>query len=161
MVTWFGERLVLFRRITSALIRQLAPERVDEDQSRVVRPNMAMVMSQANLSGDESGVWTLVTAPTSAALMETMACAVDPRVWAQVRGRIAALDPSEAQIAALRASELNFVSTQPFSVQNARLIAAGWFSINRWTYAGIILFVAFLLGSSTFWLMRNIGRRQP
>ncbi|MBK9081489.1 MAG: cellulose biosynthesis cyclic di-GMP-binding regulatory protein BcsB [Rhizobiales bacterium] len=161
MVTWFGERLVLFRRITSALIRQLAPERVNEDQSRVVRPNMSLLMSQANLSGDESGVWTLVTAPTSAALMETMACAVDPRVWAQVRGRIAALDPSEAQIAALRASELNFVSTQPFSVQNARLIAAGWFSINRWTYAGIILFVAFLLGSSTFWLVRNIGRRQP
>lgn len=160
-IEWFGERLRIFRRIAAGVVRRLAPEQFDDDQSRIVRPNVAMLMSQASVHGDASGVWTLVTAPSPTALAETAGCAVDPRVWAQVRGRIAALDSNEAQVSALRASGLEFVGTQPLSVQNARLIAAGWFSTNRWTYAGMVLFLAVLLGSSTFWLVRNIGRRQP
>lgn len=160
-VEWFGERLRIFRRIAAGVVRRLAPEHVDDDQSRIVRPNVAMLMSQTSLGGDAAGVWTLVTAPSPTALAETIGCAVDPRVWAQVRGRIAALDSSEAQVSSLRAADLEFVGTQPLSIQNARLIAAGWFSTNRWTYTGLVLIIATLLGSATFWLVRNVGRRQP
>ena len=160
-VEWFGERLRIFRRIAAGVVRRLAPEHVDDDQSRIVRPNVAMLMSQTSLGGDAAGVWTLVTAPSPTALAETIGCAVDPRVWAQMRGRVAALDSSEAHVASLRAADLHFVGTQPLSIQNARLIAAGWFSTNRWTYTGLVLALAALLGSATFWLVRNVGRRQP
>jgi hypothetical protein len=143
-----------------SFLARLAPDRPDDDLTRVVGPESALVMAQSSLDARENGVWTIVTAPTSTALNEAMACAVDPRVWAQMRGRVAALDAGEAQVASLSASELDFVTTQPLSIGNARLVAAGWFSSNRWSYTGLILLIAIGLGTATFWLVRNLGRRQ-
>lgn len=145
--------------VKSFLLR-LAPDRPDDDLTRVVGPESALVMAQSSLDAREKGVWTIVTAPSATALNEAMACAVDPRVWAQMRGRVAALDAGEAQVASLAASDLDFVTTQPLSVGNARLVAAGWFSSNRWSYTGMILLIAIGLGTATFWLVRNLGRRQ-
>ena len=148
------------RRAAGALARRLAPERPDDDLTQVIGPESALLMAQSSLSGSENGVWTLVTAPNPSALNEAMACAVDPRVWAQLRGRIAALDPTEAQVTSLASRDLAFVTTQPLSISNARLVAAGWFSSNRWTYVGLLLAFAIALGTATFWLVRNLGRRQ-
>ena len=82
------------------------------------------------------------------------------RAFAGPHEVIAALDAGEAQVASLSASELDFVTTQPLSIGNARLVAAGWFSSNRWSYTGLILLIAIGLGTATFWLVRNLGRRQ-
>lgn len=150
----------VFRRGAGALVRRLAPERPDDDLTQVIGPESALVMAQSSLNRGEDGVWTLITAPNPSALNEAMACAVDPRVWAQLRGRISALDPAEAQVSSLASRDLAFVTTQPLSIGNARLVAAGWFSSNRWTYVGLMLALAFLLGTATFWLVRNLGRRQ-
>jgi hypothetical protein len=155
-----GEGLGAVKQGASVALRKLAPERFEDDLSRVVRPQTSLVIAQSNLNGEAAGVWTLVTAPTSGQLMENMACAVDPRIWAQWRGRVAALDPDEAEVSALRAADLDFVPTRPLSVGNARLIAAGWFSSNRWSYAGLVLLLAIALGSTTFFLVRGLGRRQ-
>lgn len=150
----------MLRRLAGAFVRRLAPERPDDDLTQVIGPGSALLMAQSSLNRGEDGVWTLVTAPSPSALNEAMACAVDPRVWAQLRGRLAALDPTEAQVSSLAARDLAFVSTQPLSIGNARLIAAGWFSSNRWTYVGLVLALAIALGAATFWLVRNLGRRQ-
>lgn len=150
----------LFRRAAGALGRRLAPERADDDLTQVIGPESALLMAQTSLNRREDGVWTLVTAPNSTALNEAMACAVDPRVWAQLSGRVATLDPSEAQVSSLASRNLDFVTTQPMSIGNMRLVAAGWFSSNRWTYVGLVLTFAFLLGTATFWLVRNLGRKQ-
>jgi hypothetical protein len=160
MVEGAADALSAVKRGGAGLLGKLAPERFDDDLSSVVRPQTSLLIAQSNLTGDASGVWTLVTAPTSTQLMDNMACAADPRIWAQLRGRVAALDPEEAKVSALQAANLDFVPTRPLSIGNARLIAAGWFSSNRWTYAGLVLLLAIALGTSTFFLVRNLGRRQ-
>ncbi|HUZ67785.1 MAG TPA: hypothetical protein VMU56_09005, partial [Beijerinckiaceae bacterium] len=52
------------------------------------------------------------------------------------------------------------IVTQPLSIQNTRLIVAGWFSLNGGIYVLAALATALGLAASTTWFVRNIGRRE-
>jgi hypothetical protein len=105
-------------------------------------------------------VKTLVTAPDAATLAHSVACLVDPRVWRQISGGMAVLNMSDAQIIASPAQDTRLISTQPFTLQNARLIAAGWFSLNNKVYVGLALLLGLILALTTSLFVRNVGRRQ-
>ena len=140
--------------------RQFASGGESDDVQRIYRPGNSLLIAQAALGGGADDVWTLVTAPNSALLAESVNCLSDPRVWRQVEGRLAALDASNGEIAALSASNLRFVATQPLSVSNLRLIAASWLSLNSSAYVALGLASALLFGFATFGFVRSVGRRQ-
>ncbi|MFZ9501480.1 MAG: cellulose biosynthesis cyclic di-GMP-binding regulatory protein BcsB [Beijerinckiaceae bacterium] len=120
----------------------------------------SLVVAQ-QIEGDQpSDVVTLVTAPDAATLLHSVDCLVDPRVWRQIGGRVAALNMSDAQVVAMQETDPRLISTQPLSLQNARLIAAGWFSLNRQIYVGLALFICLCLAAATTAFVRNVGRRQ-
>jgi len=126
----------------------------------VYRAGNSMLIAQATLGSGADDIWTLVTAPNSALLAESVNCLSDPRVWREVDGRMAALDASSGQIASLAPDALHFVATQPLSVSNVRLIAASWLSINSSVYVVLMLTGALLFGVATFGFVRSVGRRQ-
>ena len=125
----------------------------------VVDDNAGLLVAQKNHGDAGEGIWTIVTAPTPLALREGVACLVDPRVWSQLGGEVAALDTSEAKINLAAAQDARFITTQPLSFSNLRLIAAGWFSLNRAVYVAVILAMALLLASVTLLFVKNVGRR--
>ncbi|WP_246664542.1 cellulose biosynthesis cyclic di-GMP-binding regulatory protein BcsB [Rhodoblastus acidophilus] len=127
---------------------------------RVYRPANSLVIAQVPLGAGADDIWTLVTAPNTALLAESVNCLSDPRVWRQVEGRVAALDASNGEIAHLEPGSLRFVATQPLSVSNLRLIAASWLSLNSLAYVGLALLAALLFGAATFAFVRSVGRRQ-
>ena len=54
--------------------------------------------------------------------------------------------------------DTHFFPTQPFSVENYRLIAAGWLSNHAAWYIGAVLLMTLLLGGST-WAALHFSRR--
>ncbi|MCB1544405.1 MAG: hypothetical protein KDJ30_09070, partial [Rhodoblastus sp.] len=143
VVSWFG----------AALVSGPAEPEINSRASLIFAQNMI---------GDTiDDVWTLVTAPTSADLAESVPCLVDPRVWRQIAGRMSILDASEGSVVVAPARAQRLIATQPLTIENSRLIAAGWLSLNSQIYVVAALVVAMLLALTTSLFVRNVGRRQP
>lgn len=143
VVSWFGANIVS---------HQAEPE---------LTPRASLIVAQ-NMIGDTiDDVWTVVTAPTSADLAESVPCLVDPRVWRQIAGRMSILDASEGSVVTAPARAQRLIVTQPLTIENSRLIAAGWLSLNSQIYVALALVVAMLLALTTSVFIRNVGRRQP
>jgi len=120
----------------------------------------SLIVAQ-NILGDRApDVWTLVTAPTSAQLFDSVGCLVDPRVWGKLSGRMSALDASSGAVVTRPVRFSRLIVTQPLSLQNTRLIVASWFSLNGGVYVLAALVTALSLALSTACFVRNVGRRQ-
>ena len=131
----------------------------DAAEEPMLTERSSLLIAQNMLGETSDDVWTMVTAPNSAMLGESVACLVDPRVWRQVEGRLSALDPSEAAMHSKMAESPRFIETQPLSIGNLRLIAASWLSTNRYFYLAFSAFIALCLGAATTWFVRNVGRK--
>lgn len=131
----------------------------DRGEPAEMSPQTMLALGQ-NILGDSSeNVWTVLTAPNAEALADSVACLIDPRVSRQIAGRVSLLDISKARIDVTPVANTHFVITQPLSVGNARLIAAGWLSLNSRYYVGAALFLGFLLATTTRIFVRNVGRK--
>ncbi|WP_457798883.1 cellulose biosynthesis cyclic di-GMP-binding regulatory protein BcsB [Methylocystis sp. S23] len=122
-------------------------------------PQTSLALGQNILGGASENVWTVLTAPNADALADSVACLVDPRVSRQISGHVSLLDISKAKIDAVPVSNTHFVITQPLSLGNARLIAAGWLSLHSLYYVGAALVIGVLLALSTRVFVKNVGRR--
>ncbi|MCI4678432.1 cellulose biosynthesis cyclic di-GMP-binding regulatory protein BcsB [Rhodoblastus acidophilus] len=132
----------------------------DEAAAKIIyRSDNSLLIAQTVRGAAADDVWTLVTAPNSTLLSQSVDCLSDPRVWRHVDGRLSLLDDSDGAIATLPASQLHFVATQPLSVSNVRLISASWLSLNPAVYVTFTLIVAFILAAATLEFVRNVGRR--
>jgi hypothetical protein len=105
--------------------------------------------------------FTIVTAPTAELLQQSVACLVDPQVWYGLNGQIALMRNSALYTVAAQRDQLVLQVTQPYSFSNSRLVLAGWLSLNPFYFTATGLGLACLLAISTWWLVRNVGRRQP
>jgi hypothetical protein len=80
-------------------------------------------------------------------------------VTRQIAGRVSVLDLPEAKISVTPVADARFVVTQPLSISNVRLIAAGWLSLHSVTYVCGAIVIAVVLAVATRIFVRNIGRR--
>ncbi len=122
--------------------------------------NNQFLMAQAALGSGVDAVWTLATAPNARILAQSADCLSDPRVWMQVSGRMALLDDSQGSVTSVEPAAMTFVSTEPFSPTNLRLVTAGWLSINKSVYVTLTIFVGLVLAFATLHFVRNVGRSQ-
>jgi hypothetical protein len=118
-----------------------------------------LVLAQSILGSNAEDVRTIVTAPDSVTLQQSVACLVDPRVWGQVSGRMAMLDTADGRILPVPVEGSTLIATQVFSVGNARLIVAGWLSLNNKIYVVLALLLAALLALTTRTFVTNVGRK--
>lgn len=128
-------------------------------QKPQMSPQTLLALGQ-NILGDASDdVWTIVTAPNADMLADSVACLVDPRVSRQIAGRVSLLDLGQAKIETTPVDNARFIVTQPLSVANVRLIAAGWLSLHSLYYVAGAVWLALLLAATTRLFVRNVGRR--
>jgi hypothetical protein len=125
----------------------------------LIGPSAQLAVGQGFLGDGGADVWTIVTAPDADALADNVACLVDPRVSRQISGRLSVLSPSEMKIGIVPVDDAHFVVTQPLSVDNLRLIVAGWFSLHTLHYVVGALALALILTAATTLFVRNVGRR--
>lgn len=124
-----------------------------------INSGSSLIIAQNILGRSTDHVWTLVTAPNSALLAQSMGCLVDPRVWRQIGGKVSVLNADDGTVGTIAATDTVLVATQPLSVGNLRLIVAGWFSLNSKFYVLCALLLALCLATSTHVFLRNVGRR--
>ena len=118
-----------------------------------------LVIAQSILGSNAEDVRTIITAPDSVTLQQSVACLVDPRVWGQISGRIAMLNTADGRILPVPVEGATLIATQAFSVQNMRLIVAGWFSLNNKVYVILALLLAALLALTTREWVSHVGRK--
>jgi hypothetical protein len=122
-------------------------------------PQSLLAIGQNILGESSEDVWTVVTSPNAETLVEAVGCLVDPRVSRQIAGRLSVLDMSQAKIDVEPVADARFIITEPLSIGNARLIAAGWLSLHATLYVLAAMSLAVLLAVATRWFVRNVGRR--
>ncbi len=120
-------------------------------------PEASLVMAQ--VATEAGNVTTLVTAPDAGTLRASIACLLDPQVLAKVHGRLVALDASDGSVSATDATTFRYVSSGTASLGNARLVLAGWFSLNPAAFVAFALLTALCLSGTTLWFVKGIGRR--
>ncbi len=133
-------------------------ESTDGD-NRLMTPDSLLAVGQNVLGDGAEDVWTVVTAPNADDLADAVGCLVDPRVSRQIAGRLSVLDVARARMNVVPVDDPHFVATQPLSVGNVRLIAAGWLSLHALAYVLGALTLAVLLAAATRLFVSNVGRR--
>lgn len=107
---------------------------------------------------EETATWTVLTAPSGAALKAGMDDLAQDVRWQQLDGYASLAGEDAGALDTHAAARTRFVTTQPWSFANLRLIAANWLSSNILAYAAIFCVLSILLGIATSGLLRRFGR---
>ncbi|GJD50154.1 hypothetical protein OPKNFCMD_2891 [Methylobacterium crusticola] len=123
-----------------------------------VSPRATLLVGQAATGDSLDDLVTVVTAPNATILRASVSCLTDPGIWSRLRGRLATLDASDGSLATVEAAHPRLAETQVRSLDNLRLVVAGWLSMNPFIYVALSLAVALGLGVSTRTMVSGIGR---
>ncbi len=146
---WFNETF----GITVDMLR-FAPSR----EAGFVPPSSAVLMLAQGENPAGTGVWTLLTAPDEARLVQGAAALARQENWRRVSGHLATLDESYATVTSEPTTTASYVETAPRSLNNFRLIAANWLSANILSYSLLLVIACVLLGIMTSALLSRLGR---
>jgi hypothetical protein len=124
-----------------------------------IDPASSLILAQGMSPGSRENVTTIVTALDAPTLRGSVACLFDPQVWAKVHGRLAMLDGSSGEVTATDATSFHYIASDRTPIGNARLVVAGWFSLNPLAFVAFALLTALCLGGTTLWFVRGVGRR--
>ncbi len=100
----------------------------------------------------------MVTAPNVEELVTGVEAITTPRFWVGLHGRIAAYDGATG-VEIVPAQSERYILTGGFSLENIRLIAANWLSVNIVAYAVALVLLCCILGICTSALLSRLGRR--
>lgn len=124
------------------------------------RPEQTAKMLIAQESDpSQLGTWTAIISPDGSALKEGMQALAPREEWNKLRGRIIVYE-GEEDLTEVPVSRFRFMPTQPFSLDNIRLIAANWLSDNIMSYALLLAAGGILLGLATGGLLSLLGRNK-
>jgi hypothetical protein len=132
---------------------------VQPEHAMAIDPASSLILAQGMSPGSRENVTTIVTALDAPTLRGSVACLFDPQVWAKVHGRLAMLDGSSGEVTATDATSFHYIASDRTPIGNARLVVAGWFSLNPLAFVAFALLTALCLGGTTLWFVRGVGRR--
>lgn len=132
-------------------------------------PRSALALSQAPSSpptwrsafwpGTAPAPWTVLTAPDDASLATATALLTAPHTWLRLAGATAVYDDATGAVTTFPPRTIIDMATQPFSLVNARLVSANWFSINIAVYVWVIATMALCVGVTSWMFLRRLGRK--
>ena len=120
-------------------------------------PTARLIVAQQS-DPTELGTWTAVISPDTDLLAEGMRNFSTRTEWDKLKGRITVYEGADKEPSEVPVGQFRFSPTQPFSFENARLIAANWLSDNIMSYALLLGAGSVLLGLATGGLLSLLGR---
>ncbi|MFB9950127.1 cellulose biosynthesis cyclic di-GMP-binding regulatory protein BcsB [Rhizobium puerariae] len=123
-------------------------------------PRTAELIIAQQSDPTEVGTWTAVISPDAASLAKGMRTFAAHAEWDRLKGRIMVYEGDGKEPSDVPVNRFRFVPTQPFSLENARLIAANWLSDNIMSYALLLAAGGILLGLATGGLLSLLGRNE-
>jgi hypothetical protein len=104
---------------------------------------------------------TVFVAPSPAHLSQSVNEVLAGSLWQQFVGDAAVYTAKDNAVSTHVSSQILLVPTASFSLQNVRLIAAGWLSHNVSVYLGILLVLFVIMTAFMQWTLRSSGVREP
>jgi cellulose synthase operon protein B len=115
-----------------------------------------LVLAQA--PKDANKLWTIVAARNAEDLVDGVEAITVRRIWSSLSGRVAAYDGTSG-VQTVPPKGERYILTGGFSIENMRLIAANWLSVNIVAYAIALVLLCCVLGICTSALLSRLGRR--
>ncbi len=132
-------------------------------------PRSSLALAQAPAStptwrsafwpGAAPAPWTLLVGANDAALATATGMVTAPQGWLRLAGATAVYDEVTGAVATFPPATVVDVATQPFSISNARLVSANWFSINIAVYVWVVGTMILCVGVTSWMFLRRLGRR--
>ncbi len=122
----------------------------------ITNPNSDILLSQRLSPNDDQGVWTVMTGRNELALKSGVSLLSKPSVLARVTGETVAINGIDRTVTSTITAQ-NFVQVRGFSLRNAHLIVAGWFSNNHFIYTLLMLSGLLVGGFVTSRLLSTLG----
>lgn len=119
--------------------------------------DVGLVLAQGPLATNQPS-WTVLTAPTSLALMENTEAIMAPLRWDAIDGQIATYQPLIGVVGNVPLPGADIIVTGQ-TPGNLRLVATNWLSKNLVVYGGLLLALCVVLAVTTQWLLNSVGRR--
>ncbi|WEK49629.1 MAG: cellulose biosynthesis cyclic di-GMP-binding regulatory protein BcsB [Candidatus Kaistia colombiensis] len=120
-------------------------------------PKTTLIVAQ-QASPNGAGTWTVLTAPSEERLISGVHAISAVQRWPELGGALTTYSATTDAIESRPLLTFEFVSTQPVSAANLRLIAANWLSSNVVFYALALVGLCIILGIVTTGLLRRLGR---
>ena len=127
------------------------------DQPYAPQSADAVIMAQSVQA--EGGVWTYLTVPDETALLSGVERLIQTDNWRAINGRVSALGSQDPAVVTVQPASYVVQQTQPFSLQNTRLLAANWLSSNVLQFTLLLAAVAGVLTLVTAALLKTLGRK--
>ncbi|MCJ2047430.1 cellulose biosynthesis cyclic di-GMP-binding regulatory protein BcsB [Methylobacterium sp. J-078] len=159
-VATMSARLGAAARESWAATKAWAEDQVREPEIEI-GAQASLIVSQGLPGRDPNGLLTVFTAPSAATLQASALCLTTPSIWNRIEGRVATLDANDGSLTNHAAKQARFVESGPMSLENLRLVVAGWFSTNPSVFTLILFAAAISLGLSTSAMLRGLGRANP
>lgn len=102
--------------------------------------------------------WTMVAGRNISDLIEGVEAITAAATWVGLNGRVAAYDRATGLETIAPKSE-RYTFAGGFSIENVRLVAANWLSVNIVAYAVALVLLCCILGICTSALLSRLGRR--
>jgi hypothetical protein len=134
------------------------PALLDDQRADVYSPSSNATLVIAQQSSNSGGVWTVIASRASDGIDAETDVLTDDSVWKRLGGAVQSFSDAGQVIDQKFSSKEYLFLTQPLTIANGRLIAAGWLANNAEIYVSALLAAAVLLGLGTF-LVLITGRR--
>lgn len=109
--------------------------------------------------GTLDAAWSVFTATTADSLSRGVEALVAGDHLGQLAGEVATFDRASGAVQARYADTALYLQTQPASLGNLHLFAAGFVSNDVPTYVGLLVLLCILLGVTTRLLLNRVGER--
>ncbi len=114
----------------------------------------------AQSSFPQGGVWTVVASRDPGQIMADTDVLTSNDIWNTLGGAAQSFSETGVVMDSRMASSQVLFQTEPMTITNMRLVAAGWLGNNAPMYVTALLSAAILLGLGTFFTLRT-GRHRP
>ncbi|MET0532509.1 MAG: hypothetical protein ABW003_30030, partial [Microvirga sp.] len=104
---------------------------------------------------------TVFVAPSPELLSQSVNEVLAGLLWQQFVGDAAVYTAKDNAVSTRVSSQILLVPTASFSLQNIRLVAAGWLSHNVSIYLGVLLMLFVIMTGFMQWTLRSSGVREP
>ncbi len=135
----------------------LMPKLLSGQTDSLFSPSLDASIVLAQNGNQQGGIWTIVASRTSAALLPQTDILTNRSVWNKLGGSVLTVSDTGDIIDQHFSEDEVLFPTQPLTLANVRLIAAGWLARHVEIYVAALLAAALLLGMSTFVILR-MGR---
>ena len=122
----------------------------------ISNPNSDVLLTQSISPSHDQGVWTVLTAPSEQALKSGTALISKPDVSARITGETATINGIDRSVTASISAQ-SYIQVREFSLRNAHLIVAGWFSNNHLIYSLLLLAGLLGFGAISTRLLKSVG----